>query len=76
MKQLLAADLLHGDCITITGRTVAENLADVPEVTPPQIAAGPQVIRPVADPMYAPTATWRSSKATWHPKAASPRSPA
>ena len=48
MKALLDAGLLHGDCLTITGRTVAENLADVP---PP--AADQDVIRPVADPMYA-----------------------
>jgi dihydroxy-acid dehydratase len=30
MKYLLAKDLLHGDCMTVTGKTVAENLADVP----------------------------------------------
>lgn len=29
MKTLLDAGLLHGDCLTVTGRTVAENLADV-----------------------------------------------
>ena len=32
MKELLDAGLLNGDCITITGKTVAENLADVPDV--------------------------------------------
>jgi dihydroxy-acid dehydratase len=32
MKVLLKAGLLHGDCITITGRTIAEELADVPDV--------------------------------------------
>ena len=48
MKQLLKAGLLHGDCITITGRTVAENLADVPDLSPDQ-----EVIRAVADPIYA-----------------------
>jgi dihydroxy-acid dehydratase len=31
MKVLLNAGLLHGDCITITGQTMAENLADVPD---------------------------------------------
>jgi dihydroxy-acid dehydratase len=31
MKILLKAGLLHGDCITITGRTLAEELADVPD---------------------------------------------
>jgi dihydroxy-acid dehydratase len=30
MKVLLDAGLLHGDCMTITGKTVAETLADVP----------------------------------------------
>jgi dihydroxy-acid dehydratase len=29
MKELLEAGLLHGDCITVTGKTVAENLAEV-----------------------------------------------
>jgi len=48
MKQLLKAGLLHGDCITITGKTVAENLADVPDLSPDQ-----QVIRAVDDPIYA-----------------------
>jgi len=48
MKELLKAGLLHGDCITITGKTVAENLADVPELSTTQ-----QVIRPVANPIYA-----------------------
>jgi len=48
MKELLKAGLLHGDCMTITGKTVAENLADVPDLDP----ANP-VIRPVAKPIYA-----------------------
>ena len=48
MKQLLKAGLLHGDCVTITGKTVAENLAEVPELSPTQ-----NVIRPLANPMYA-----------------------
>jgi dihydroxy-acid dehydratase len=30
MKYLLSQGLLHGDCLTVTGKTVAENLADVP----------------------------------------------
>lgn len=33
MKELLDAGLLHGDCITVTGRTVAENLRDVPKLS-------------------------------------------
>lgn len=48
MKILLKAGLLHGDCITITGRTVAENLADVPD-TP---RADQDVIRAIGQPMY------------------------
>ncbi len=47
MKVLLDAGLLHGDCITITGKTVAENLADVPALRTDQ-----EVIRPIAQPMY------------------------
>lgn len=32
MKYLLQKGLLHGDCITVTGKTIAENLADVPDL--------------------------------------------
>ena len=32
MKYLLQQGLLHGDCLTVTGRTLAENLADVPDL--------------------------------------------
>ena len=32
MKYLLEQGLLHGDCLTVTGKTVAENLADVPRL--------------------------------------------
>ena len=49
MKILLKAGLLHGDCMTITGKTVAENLADIPD-TP---RADQDVIRPIDKPMYA-----------------------
>ena len=49
MKLLLAAGLLDGDCLTITGKTVAENLAAVPEAPP----ASQEVIRPVSRPLYA-----------------------
>jgi dihydroxy-acid dehydratase len=48
MKVLLDAGLLHGDCITITGKTVAENLQDVPP-----LRADQDVIRPIAKPLYA-----------------------
>jgi len=49
MKILLKAGLLHGGCMTITGRTVAENLADVPDAP----RADQDVIRPIAQPIYA-----------------------
>ena len=49
MKMLLNAGLLHGDCITITGQTLAEVLKDVPD----QPRADQDVIRPISKPMYA-----------------------
>ena len=49
MKTLLAAGLLHGGCMTITGKTVAENLADLPDAP----RADQTVIRPIGNPMYA-----------------------
>lgn len=49
MKLLLDAGLLHGDCMTITGQTIAEVLKDVP-ATPP---AGQDVIRPLDQALYA-----------------------
>ncbi len=48
MKILLDAGLLHGQCMTITGKTVAELLRDVPS-TP---AADQDVIRPIAKALY------------------------
>ncbi len=49
MKTLLAAGLLHGDCITITGKTIAETLAELPDAP----RADQDVIRPIGKPMYA-----------------------
>jgi dihydroxy-acid dehydratase len=49
LKMLLKAGLLHGDCMTITGRTMAEELADVPDT--PRVDQ--DVIRPFDRPMYA-----------------------
>ena len=49
MKMLLKAGLLHGDCITITGKTIAENLAEIPD-TPNE---NQDVIRPFDKPLYA-----------------------
>jgi dihydroxy-acid dehydratase len=48
MKMLLVHDLIHGDALTISGETIAEVLADVPEAPP----TGQDVIRPWDSPMY------------------------
>jgi dihydroxy-acid dehydratase len=48
MKLLLNAGLLHGDCPTITGKTIAETLRDVPDVPP----SGQDVIRPIDKALY------------------------
>ena len=49
MKLLLDAGLLHGDCKTIEGKTLKEQLADVQSVPP----ADQDVIRPLSNPLYA-----------------------
>ncbi len=49
LKILLVNGLLHGDCITITGKTMAEMLADVPA----EPRSDQDVIRPFSNPMYA-----------------------
>jgi dihydroxy-acid dehydratase len=49
MKLLLDAGLLHGDCMTITGKTVAQNLADIPSLP----RADQRVIRPISQALYA-----------------------
>lgn len=49
MKMLLAQGLIHGDALTITGKTIAEQLADIPAEPP----ANQSVIRPWNNPMYA-----------------------
>jgi dihydroxy-acid dehydratase len=49
LKMLHNAGLLHGDCMTITGRTMAEELALVPDVP----RADQDVIRPFDAPIYA-----------------------
>jgi len=49
MKMLLVNGLIHGDCITISGQTIAEVLKDIPE-TP---RTDQDVIRPWNNPMYA-----------------------
>ncbi|HEX4884607.1 MAG TPA: dihydroxy-acid dehydratase [Casimicrobiaceae bacterium] len=49
MKMLLVHGLLHGDCMTITGRTIGEELDGVPDAP----RADQEVIRPWTQPMYA-----------------------
>ena len=46
MKLLLDAGLLHGDCLTVTGKTMAENLADVAPYPEKQA-----IVRPLSDPI-------------------------
>jgi dihydroxy-acid dehydratase len=46
MKYLLENGLLNGDCLTVTGQTVAQNLADVPD-----LAAGQEIIQPLEKPI-------------------------
>ncbi|CUI05188.1 dihydroxy-acid dehydratase [Massilia antarctica] len=48
LKLLLDAGLLHGDCITITGRTIAEELAEIPSVPDPK----QDVIRTIDKALY------------------------
>jgi dihydroxy-acid dehydratase len=47
MKELLDAGLLHGDCLTVTGKTMAENLADLSPPPPDGT-----VIHPLSDPIH------------------------
>ncbi|MFO7276438.1 MAG: dihydroxy-acid dehydratase [Pseudomonadota bacterium] len=46
MRMLLDAGLLHGDCLTVTGRTLAENLAQVGTYI-----AGQDIVRPLSNPL-------------------------
>jgi dihydroxy-acid dehydratase len=46
MRYLLERGFLHGDCMTVTGKTVAENLADVPP-----LEKGQDVIKPIENPV-------------------------
>ena len=48
MKMLLEHGLIHGDCLTVTGKTIAENLARMPGEPP----AGQDVVRPWLKPVY------------------------
>ncbi len=46
MKFMLENGMLHGDCLTVTGKTIAENLADVPS-----LLKGQKVIKPLDAPI-------------------------
>lgn len=46
MKYLLKVGLLHGDCLTVTGKTVAENLENIPDLT-----EGQDVIHDIDNPL-------------------------
>lgn len=46
LKFLLENGLLHGDCMTVTGKTLAENLKDLPGLTP-----GQDIVRPLDKPI-------------------------
>lgn len=46
MKYLLEAGLINGDCMTVTGKTIAENLADLPG-----LKAGQDIITPIDKPI-------------------------
>lgn len=47
MKYLLEKGMLHGDCLTVTGKTVAENLANIEALVPSETG----VIRPLEKPL-------------------------
>lgn len=46
LKYMLAQNMLHGDCLTVTGKTLAENLAEVASLSPHQT-----IIKPVDNPI-------------------------
>jgi dihydroxy-acid dehydratase len=48
LQMLLEEGLLHGDCVTVTGKTLRENLKDLPG-----LRAGQEIVRPVSNPLKA-----------------------
>ncbi|HEX4996643.1 MAG TPA: dihydroxy-acid dehydratase [Terriglobia bacterium] len=46
IKMLLDEGMLHGDCMTVTGKTLAENVSDLPG-----LASGQQIVRPRSNPL-------------------------
>ncbi len=71
MKILLEAGLLHGDCLTVTGRTLAENLAGVASYPVDQ-----DIIAPLSAPLKAESHLRILYGGTWPRRARWPRSPA
>lgn len=69
MKALLDAGLLNGDCLTVTGQTVAENLA---AIDPPDPDG--KVLRALSNPIH-PTGASRSCAGRWRPRARWSRRP-
>ncbi len=47
MKYLLQNNMLHGNCLTVTGKTIAENLQDVPDLD----FTSQQIIKPLSEPL-------------------------
>ena len=63
MQHLLDAGLLHGDCLTVTGKTIAENLAEL---------APPPPDGEVVHPLSTRSTRWAASpcsRARWPPRA-------
>ena len=71
MRALLDAGLMHGDVLTVTGKTMAENLADL---TPPDLDG--DVLRSLDRPIHTLRRASRSSPARWLPRAPWSRAPA
>jgi dihydroxy-acid dehydratase len=46
LKFLLSEGLIEGDCLTVTGRTLAENVSELPE-----LSEGQEILRPTSDPI-------------------------
>ena len=65
MRALLDAGLLHGDCLTVTGRTMAENLDEIAPVPPTAPSSGRSTSRSTRQ------AGSPSSRAPWPPRARS-----
>jgi dihydroxy-acid dehydratase len=47
MRLLLTGGLLNGDCLTVTGKTIAENLSALPDLAPSQ-----EIVRPLTNPLH------------------------